>query len=60
MLFFPTCSLMGEFRDTLTDGKEHGAGTLAAPRARPAVAQDAPLLRHQVVLQSLDQQIFAL
>lgn len=51
---------MGTFRGTLTNCKEHGAGPLAAARACPAVAQDSPLLGHQVVLKSLDQQIFAL
>lgn len=51
---------MGTFSGTLTDGKEHGAGALAAARPRPAVAEDAPLLRHQVVLERLDQQVLAL
>lgn len=51
---------VGTFINTLTDGKEHGAGALAASWTRPAVAEDAPLLRHQVVLQCLDQQVLAL
>ncbi len=51
---------MGTFRGTLTNGEEHGAGTLAASWARPAVAEDSPLLRHQVVLESLNQQVLAL
>lgn len=55
-----TCTLMGTFRSTLTNGEENRAGAFAAPWARPAVAQDSPLLRHQVVLESLDQQVLAL
>ena len=51
---------MGTFRGTLTNGEEHRAGALTAPRARPAVAEDSPLLRHQVVLESLDQKVLAL
>lgn len=54
------CTLLGTFRGTLTNGKKHGASALTAPRACPAVAQDPPLLRHQVVLESLDQQVLAL
>lgn len=54
------CTLMGTFRGTLTNGEEHRAGTLTASRARAAVAEDSPLLRHQVVLQSLNQQVLTL
>lgn len=54
------CTLLGTFSSTLTNSKEHGAGTLTASWACPAVAQDSPLLRHQVILESLDQQVLAL
>ena len=54
------CTLMGTFRGTLTNGKEYRAGAFTASWAGPAVAQDSPLFRHQVVLESLDQQILAL
>lgn len=54
------CTLVGTFRDTLTNGEEHRAGALTATRACPAVAEDSPLLRHQVVLESLNQQVLAL
>lgn len=54
------CTLVGTFRGTLTNSKEHRAGALAAPRACPAVAENSPLLRHQVILERLDQQVLAL
>lgn len=54
------CTLLGTFKYTLTNGKQHRAGPLAATRACPAVAEDSSLLRHQVILEGLDQQILAL
>lgn len=57
---WPKCTLVGTFRGTLTNGEEHRASALTASRARPAIAEDSPLLRHQVVLESLDQQVLAL
>lgn len=54
------CTLVGTFRGTLTNGEEHRAGALTASWARPTVAEDSPLLRHQVILESLDQQVLAL
>jgi len=51
-----TCTRGGD----LTHGEEHGAGPLAAPRPRPAVAEDPSLLRHEVVLEGFDQQVLAL
>lgn len=54
------CTLVGTFGDTLTNGEEHRAGAFTASWARPAVAEDSSLLRHQVILESLDQQVLAL
>lgn len=54
------CTLLGTFKYTLTNSKQHRAGPLTAPRACPAVAKDPPLLGHQVILERLDQQILAL
>lgn len=51
---------MGTFRGTLTNGEENRASALTASWARSAVAEDSPLLRHQVVFKGLDQQVLAL
>lgn len=48
------------FTGTLTDSKEHRACAFTAPWARSAVAENPPLFRHQVVFQSLNQQVLAL
>lgn len=49
------CTLLGTLNCTLTNSKKHWASTLTAPQACPAVAEDSPLLRHQVILEGLDQ-----
>lgn len=54
------CTLVGNLWGTLTNGEEHGAGALAAARPGAAVAQHAPLLGHQVVLEGFDEQVLAL
>lgn len=54
------CTLLGTFKYTLTNSKQHRAGPLTATWACPAVAKDPSLLRHQVILEGLDQQILAL
>lgn len=46
--------------DVLTHSKQHRAGPLTAAGPSAAVTQHAPLLGHQVILQSLYQQIFTL
>lgn len=54
------CTLVGTFGGTLTNGEEHGACAFTAPWTGSAVAEDSPLFRHQVVFESLDQQVLAL
>lgn len=54
------CTLLGTFKYTLTNSKQHRAGPLTAARACPDVVKVSPLLGHQVILESLDQQILAL
>lgn len=54
------CTLVGTFGGTLTNGEEHRACAFTAAWSCSAVAQDSPLLGHQVVLERLDQQVLAL
>lgn len=46
--------------DLQTYGKEDRTGSLAAAWSGAAVTENTPLLGHQVILQRLNQQVFAL